>query len=352
VRSRRQHARALCLSTLLVTACAPTLSKPRGEAHLSALAEAERHQHHGRLAEAVMAYERAAISAERRVDRDEALYRASRASARLEDYPRAIALCDRIAEIEPPSRRTLRARLDASRYRLELGDDVRAQADLRALVISSPDSGEAKSALRTLLALNVRDASHEGALAYVEGLLRDVKQGALLESLRFERARLLTALGRRDEARRVLEDQVARHPYPQGALWDDALIALADLAEAEKQPARAIAYLEQMLSVHESALMMGSYTRATFPRAALRVARLYRDALSQPDEAAEAYARVRAWFPKSLVADDALAEEGELWLSRGERDKGCSMLREVVTTYEVGAARRRAERRIASDCVP
>jgi tetratricopeptide (TPR) repeat protein len=343
--------RLLTILLALAAACVPTISQPRGEKHLASLADAEAHQHAGRYEEAVAAYKAAAASAERRVDRDEALYRASRVLARMDRLPDAIAICDELGEADPPARRTLRARLDAARYRLSTGEEQRAEGELLRLVLEHPDSGPGKSALRLLLARHVEAAtSHDEALVWLEQLSTQVKDAPSQETLLNVKAEVLLALGRRPEATQVLEQQVERFPYPRGHRWDDALYRLADLALDDGDPKRAIAHLERMIEVHESSLIVGSYTRPLFSKAALRIARIYRDQLHDPEAALKAYARVRSEFPKSLVADDACEEEAELLFAQGKRDGACALLREVVETHEVGAARRRAEERIQKDC--
>ncbi len=331
-------------------ACVPTLSKPRGDKHLAFLAEAERDQHHGRLEAAALAYDRAAIAAERRVDRDEALYRESRVFARLHDYPRALALCVSLAEAKPASRRTWRAVLDGARYRLELGQGERAESDLRMLVVEHGDSGEGKSALGILIERRVRIADMESGLAYLRALSSEARSGFVAEALAYEEADLLIALGRSPEARTVLSSQIERFPYPRGALWDDALWRLADLAEDADDPQAAVEYLSRMLVAHEKALHVGSYTRPRFSLAALRIARIYRDRLRDSDAAVKAFQRVRDQFPGSLVADDALEEEAELWFAAGDRAQGCARLRTLLEEHEVGGAHRRASARVAADC--
>jgi len=345
---------ALALSLLAGGCMAPTLSKPRGAQHLDALAQAEAHQHHGRLADAADAYLRAAESAERRVDRDEALYRRSRVLARMGDYPRAIAVCDELGAQEEIARRTLRARLDAARYRLR-GDDpsehARAERDLRALVVTQPESAAARSALRLLAQKHVDgQEDDQEALAWTRQLHAEVAQSSLGEALMSVEAELLRTSGRRAEAIAVLEQQVARYPYPQGRRWDDSLWLLADMAMEDGRPRDAIGYLQKMIAVHEESLIIGSYTRPTMPKAALRIARIYRDDLADVDAALDAYAEARSEFPRSLVVDDALAEEAELRMAQGQRDRGCALLRELVEAHEVGSARRRAETRIATEC--
>jgi tetratricopeptide (TPR) repeat protein len=343
--------RALAL-TLLLSACyAPTLSKPRGQDHLDALAEAESHEHHGRLSAAAEAYLKAAESSERRVDRDEALYRQSRVLARVGDYPQAIAICDQLAEATPIARRTLRARLDAARYREQIGEVEVADQALRRLVIEHPESGPARGALRLLVRRHVDGVEDkQQALAWVRELYEEAKGGMMGEVLLSAEAEVLLQLGRKDEAKAVLERQVARYPYPQGRRWDDALWQLADLALEQEDPKQAIAYLRQMIAVHEESIILGSYTRPLFSKAALRIARIYRDQLRDTDAAIDAYQETRSEFPRSTVRDDALAEEAELRIAQGERDHGCDLLRELLEAHEVGSARRKAESRIASEC--
>jgi len=342
-----------CLALLLAlsAACAPTLSKPRGKLHLDALAAAESHQHHGRYREAADSYLRAADGAERRVDRDEALYRRSRALARSGDYREAIAVCDQLAASDTIARRTLRARLDAARYRLLVGEEERAERELHALVVGYPETAAARGAARMLIQRHVDAVDDKiAALRYLGELEREVSESSLGEVLMSARAELLIGLGRRREAMEVLSRQVARYPYPSGLRWEEALYRLADLALDEGEPQGAIDYLKKLVSAHESSIIIGSYTRPKFPRAALRIARIYRDELRDPEAAIDAYEALRSEFPRSLVIDDALAEEAELRLLAGERARGCDLLRELVESFEVGAARRRAQTRIAQDC--
>lgn len=341
-----------CLLMLSVSACAPTLSKPRGKAHLNALAEAQTAQHHGRLDEAVALYQTAADTAERRVDRDEALYRQSRVYARKGDYTNAIAVCDKLGDSEVVARRTLRARLDAARYRLLTNVEVeRAENDLMDLMEDEPDSAAAQSALRILAVRHVDDVEDkEQGLVWIREMKSKVLADSLGEPLMGAEAELLLQLDRKDEAKLVLERQVARYPYPKGRRWDDALWQLADLALEDENPKKAIDYLQQMVDAHEYSFVIASYTRPRMPKAGLRIARIYRDDLRDPDKAIRAYEKVRSEFPRSTVIDDSLAEEAELRIARGERDEGCDLYKELMENHEVGSARKRAESRIAAEC--
>ncbi len=342
----------LTFSLCSFSACAPTISMPRGEEHLDALAEAEGHLHHGRLEQAVASFARAAEAAERRVDRDESLYRQSRVYARMGDYESALKVCDRLGAADPIARRTLRARLDAGRYRVLLGEKDRANRDLRALVLEHPDSAAAKGALRILVQMNVREAETiEKGLFWLKTLQSEIEEGNTThEALLYLEADLLISRGKRAEATEVLEQQVEQYPYPHGRRWDNALWILADLALEDGDAEAAIKHLEHMISVHEKSFIIGSYTRPMFSKAALRIARIYRDKLDNPSAALKAYARVRSEFPNSLVVDDALEEEAMLRIDTGDAKKGCQLLREVTEKHEVGSARRRADERLKKHC--
>lgn len=344
---------SLCLSLLFaLSGCfAPTLSKPRGKAHLDALAQGEREQHHGLYKQAADSYLRAADAAERRVDRDEALYRQSRVLARAGDLEQAIAICDQIGASEIIARRTLRARLDAARYRLLTGEEERADRDLRELARAHADSAAARSALRMLLQRHVSDVEDkEQALAWIRDFRAEVGESWLGEVLFSEEAELLASRGQTREAIEVFAQQVKTYPYPNGLRWEEALWRMADLALEQGEPKQAIGYLQTMVAVHEESFIIGSYTRPKFSKAAIRIARIYRDELRDSDAAIAAYAHVRSEFPRSIVIDDALAEEAELRLARGDRRRGCAMLRDLVEQFEVGSARRRAQTRLQSDC--
>lgn len=338
------------LAALTLHACTPTLSAERGEAYLDAMALARRHGHHGRLLEAAEAYGNAAEHAERRVDRDEARYRQAKALARAGQTARAIELLDRVAAGRPPSRRTARALYDAAMLREAAGDHGAAQQRYREVVSRHPGSGLASLALgRILHAYAERDAGDE-ALAYLRATYPRVRETELGDDVLDAEHRILQGRGDRSGAREVLERIVRHHPYPRGQRWDDSLWRLADMAEADGDARAAIAWLEQMLDAYETTTVAGTYTRPRMSHAAIRIARLYRDRVGDRDAAARAFQRAYDLFPSSLLRDDALVELGELWLDAGEREDGCEALRRAVEEFEVGRARRRAERRLETDC--
>jgi tetratricopeptide (TPR) repeat protein len=349
--ARTQRASLAACIALASVGCVPTLSQPRGEAHLASMADATRHYHHGRLEEAAAAWEQAARTAERRVDRDEAEYRRARALLRLERIDEALALLDALAERRPISRRTVRARFDAALVRRERGQVAEADAALLWIVEERPGDGPASRALRLLL--ETRSSEPAAArLAFLRELYARVGTSDLGDDLLTEEAAILHAEGDRAGAEAALTRLVGEHPYPHGQRWDDALWRLADLAEEREDWEGAIAHLERMIAPLEHTVTPGSQTAPRMPAARLRIARIYRDRLQDPERAAAHFERMGQQFPTSTLRDDALFELGSMWLERGRRAEGCAVLARLVATYEVGRARRLAERARVAECAP
>jgi tetratricopeptide (TPR) repeat protein len=324
--------------------CMPTISEQRGKEHWAAFEEAEAHQHSGRFAEAVVAYQRAAETAERRVDRDEMLYRASRVYARMKDFPNAIRICDELGNAQPVARRTLRARLDAARYRIETGEREAGETALRTLIVEEQESAAARSALRILSERYVDGAeSKDDAIQWLDALIEETGDSSITEPLMGMKAEMLLLKGDKDEAFSVLEAQIAKFPYPQGARWDDALNRMADISLERGDPKAAVGYLERMISVHESSFILGSYTRPLFSKSALRIGRIYRDELHDNKAAIAAFAHMRSEFPHSPHRDDSLLEEAMIRLDTGDSDGACELLGELLEDFNSGTARRKGE---------
>jgi len=334
------------LVTLVLSGCMTTLSEPHSAEHVAAMREATRHHHHGRFEEAAESWEVAARSADRRVDRDEADNRRARTNRRRDRDREALELLDDIGQREPLSRRTVRARFDAALIRLELGETSRAHETLERILRERPGDGPAGRSLRLLL--DARSAEEQ--LAFVRELYERVGDTDLGDDLLFTEAELLAGAGDRPGAIRVFERIVVAHPYPHGQRWDDSLWRLADLAQESGDHEAAIVYLRRMIEPHTLSVVPGSHTLPRFPAAGLRIARIYRDELDDPEHAAESFRAMRDEFGSSALRDDALYELGAMWLDRGRVGEGCAVLREVVAAYEVGHPRRLAARRLDSDC--
>ncbi len=337
---------------LFVAGCPPALSSPRAPAFEAQLARGERELRHGRFEAAARAFDEAARAARRRVDVDEALYRRARALKRAGDIAGALAVLDALAARRPPSRRTARALFDAARLRDErLRDTTGALRGYEAVVRHHPEEGPAARALALWLA-HVRRRSHAEALALVVSLQIDLGATDLGDDLLMAEHRLRLQQGDRAGARTALERLVRTHPYPQGHRWDEALLRLADMDLEEGRAEAAIERLQALLERAEGTTLVGSYTLPAFPLAQLRIARIHRDYTGDFRAAREAYRSLERDFPHSRLCDDARVELGELLLDRGELAAGCRILRSALADFEVGAARRRATRRLAADCAP
>jgi len=341
---------ALLVLASLTAGCPPTLSRPHSLAAERALAAGDRASHHGRVGEAVDAYRDAAQQADRRVDREEALYRLARVFMRAHRYAGAVMVLDRIAAARPVSRRTVRALYDASRLRIEhLGERAQGVAGLTEVATHHGDSGLAARALYHLLALR-RAQSDASALRWLAELEPQVAGSDLHDDVLMAHARLALELHDTPAARRSFERIVAEHPYPQGHRWDEALIALSALDREAHQPEAAIARLRQLTLRHDTTSLVGSYTLPAFAQAQLELAHIYRDDMHDADAAAAEYARLIADYPRSLLRDDALLEWAQMELDGGNPDAGCARLERLLSEFEVGRARRRAQTRLEADC--
>jgi TolA-binding protein len=340
----------LFIHALLLSGCPPTLSAPRGDDHLRAMATADRHHSAGRDDEAIDAWREAAATAERRVDRDEAEHRAAlslRSEGRLGE---ALALFDAIAAREPVSRRTVRAMFEAARIRLARGERDAALAAFRGICFDHAEDGQASRSLRNLLRELRGAEGDDAALALLRELDERVHATDLGDDVLTSLAEILRAHGQREEARALYERIVAEHPYPRGQRWDDTFMRLADMAEEDGDHEAAVIYLERMIAPHTLGLAPGSYTLPHMPDAALRIAHILRDEIHDVDRAAVAFRRMHDGFPTSLLRDDALVELGEMQLDAGRHAEGCDVLAEAMREQDAGRAARRARERHAADC--
>lgn len=341
----------LLAAALFASGCPLTLSRPHSEEAQDSFAEADRHAHHGRVDEAVEAYRRAAAEADRRVDRDEALYRLSRLLRRADRFEEAVEVLDQIWQAEPPSRRTVRALYDASLIRYtELDQREAGLEGLRRVLTEHGSDGSAARAFQYVRADFEGHEDVEGLLAYIDATYPVVREFTVADDLLQAKHELLLARGDRDGARAALELIVENHPYPQGHRWDDSLLALATMDEEDGEHRRAIRRLRTLVNRHETTMTPGSYTLTTFMEAQIRIARIFRDDLEDYARADEEFRTAYDEFPHSTLRDDALVERGEMWLEHGDPERGCGLLRDAVEQFEVGRARRRAEERLATSC--
>jgi len=152
--------------------------------------------------------------------------------------------------------------------------------------------------------------------------------------------------GARERARRSRQSyrsQIARHDYPSayaeltrnpavaGDTVDDLLVA-ADVARLSDHPAEAVPYLQRILRDHprDERAPMAAFTLGRTLSGLGRT----RDAMAQ-------FARVRAGWPRSPLAEDALVREAEAAAALGDVVATVRLAAEYDRAYPDG--RRRAE---------
>ncbi|MBL9111513.1 MAG: hypothetical protein JNM74_19655 [Myxococcales bacterium] len=84
--------------------------------------------------------------------------------------------------------------------------------------------------------------------------------------------------------------------------------------------------------------------------AQLRIARIQNEHLHDYEAADEAYHEFLDVFPLSIHRDDALFENGVMWIEHEDVPRGCALLERVVTEFDGTRARRAALARMQTDC--
>jgi len=261
------------------------------------------------------------------VDREEAEYRAASSYERAGDARRALVLYERLARGR--GERAARASFEHARL-VFARDSARGEALLVAAVKKFPNSGLAPRALREHLARRQAEGGTRAALEACHRLMGELEASELDETLRYERARLYEQAGSLAEARDAYVDTATRHPYPEGALWDDALSRAASLEDRLDHPRAAIRLFERMLEEREPSSGLGSYERARYAEARFRIAEIFRDRLADPLRARREFRRVYVEHTTSLLRDDALWQEALLSRQAGDRQGACAPMSLLV----------------------
>jgi TolA-binding protein len=316
---------ALCA---LLGACSG--SKPV-DTYARMMAEADRAGSAGRHAEAASRYEEAARTAKRPRDREHAAYLAALASARAGDE-RAVTKLEEISRADPKGEHAAEAAYRAAELRLRAGD-AGAWAALEQVFTKFPNSGVSRPALRRFLAHVDEEKGKAASLAYLDDLAPKVDKAELAEDVAYQRANRLADTGDFQRARDAYLAMADRWPYPFGSLWDDALYRASEMDEKLGRYREAIADLERMLKEREEASTMGSYERPKYTPALLRIAQLYADKLHDRERARDTYHRLYSEFSHSIMRDDALWKEAELWRADGNEEKACSRLSTLVSDF-------------------
>jgi TolA-binding protein len=310
-----------------------------GEAFLGSFRAAQRAHNAGRYAEAAEGFAKAARVAQRVKDRDEALFLAARMKEKLGRWDEARKDYRELARVSPDGPRTARAVFDLAHLEIEHGDEAAGWALLERAIERYPGHGSTRNALGRL-AEHLATRGGEAALRARLARWLDALRGTDAEQqLKYELARSLERDGALREAHAMLLRAAREHPYPTGPLTDDALWRASHVAERLGDAALAVADLRELLSDRETAAG-GSYERPRFPEAQLRIALLYRDRLGDRAAARRELRVMHTRHAKSVLADDALWYEAELWARDGDAERACDVVAELALRYPGSRYRR------------
>jgi tetratricopeptide (TPR) repeat protein len=308
-------------------ACEPAY----GEAYVLAFAEASRAEGAGRLAEAVRAYDKAGEVAVRARDRDEARWDAAETVAReghIEDARRRFAA---IAG-DPRSEHEAEAAYRIALLEIESGDAEQGWSDLDEVARRYPSHGVAHIAVRHLVD-HADEQGPQASLDELRSLEHALDPTELAPLVAFLIARHLEAIGDDVAALSAYRRIADRWPYPFGAFFDDALWYASFVDDKLGHPQAAIDDLERLLRERETTFIVGSYERARYAPALMRVGELYRDRLHDDAKARAAFHRLYSEFANSTMRDDALWQEAALWHQDGDVRTACERLGTLVKTF-------------------
>ena len=296
-----------------------------------AMAEASRDESAGRLADAIAGYDRAASVASRARDRDQARWDAADVMARAKDVAGAVARLDAIAR-DDASEHQAEAAYRAAALRIEHGDADAGWEELERVPRRFPRSGVAHVAVRRLAA-HADEAGPAESARELAALTRDLSSTEVGQVVAFLAAEHVEASGSDAGARDAYLKIADRWPYPFGAFFDDALWKASALDEKLGRYEAAVSDLERLVSVRETTSLMGSYERAKYVPAMLRLGELYRDRLHDHARARAAYHRLYTDFDRSTKRAEALWLEAALWREDGEVGKSCDTLAALVHEF-------------------
>jgi len=316
---RRSSAAAAVALGIALAACAPGPSA----AYQVAKGAGDRAYSSGRYTEAAGAYADAIRTADRPRDAAEAMYLEASAHQRSGARDSARAAYERLIAGQPQSHFARRAEFDLADLEIEAGNAEKGYERYRQLTTMTPDHGLARRAMERYL--RHLESTGRDPAGWLKTILPQITATALDETARYALAGYLEKSADLQGARDAYLACAERHPYPKGALFDDALWHASRLSEALGSPEQAVAHLRAMLAVRETSTTVGSYERPRFSPAQFRIAVLYRDALRDPVAARREFHRLYVDHPTSILRDDALWEEAKLARDTGHAGDACNL---------------------------
>jgi tetratricopeptide (TPR) repeat protein len=315
--------RVVELATLAIVSAATGCAPGPSAAYRVAKGAGDRAYSSGRYDEAASAYATAERAADRPRDAAEALYLEASSHQRSRAWDRARAIYERLIAEQPQSNFARRAAFDLADLEIESGNVEKGYERYRVLTTTLADHGLARRAMERYL--RHLESTGGDPVAWLKTIFPQIEATELDETVRYTLAGYLEKSSDWQGALDAYVTCAERHPYPTGALFDDALWHASELEEKLGRPARAIEHLRKMLAVRETSTTVGSYERPRFSPAQFRIAVLYRDALGDRAAARREFHRLYESHSTSILRDDALWEEAKLARDDGKGDEACAL---------------------------
>jgi tetratricopeptide (TPR) repeat protein len=234
----------------------------------------------------------------------------------------------------------------ASLFAGPLGQPAEALRLCRELIPRWPDEVAAEDALKLLHDLLLETAD-PGLLEELFRLGESLREHEVVGSFALlYRARLLEEKRQNAAALAVYDTLWSR--FPRGPLFDDALMAAAQLLRKERRPAEAAARLERLEASFTGSIIVGHYNKLLLDEGAVLLGEIYLHDLGQPERAIAALSGLLKRQRTSLLCDDALYLMAEAALRRhtpssaSDRDEACRYLARLRREYPDGNRVRRA----------
>jgi hypothetical protein len=231
----------------------------------------------------------------------------------------------------PDNDRGRRASFDLADLEIEAGNDDRGHELLYDAMLKHPNDGLARRALERYLVWFEQNGGE--VVGWLRTLAPRLASTELDETARYLLATRIEAASDWQQARDAYLACAERHPYPEGALFDDALWRASLLDERLGRAQDAILDLRRMLAVREESTFAGSYERPRFSPAQFRIAVLYRDLLADHPSARREFHRLYAAHKSSILRDDALWEEAKLARDDGDSDAACALAAKLAAEF-------------------
>lgn len=227
-----------------------------------------------------------------------------------------------------------------------LGKPAEAVRLCREIIPRWPDEVAGEDALKLLHDL-LLESGDPGLSDELQRLADALSQHEVVGSFAlFYRAKLLEE--KQQNAAALVAYDTIWSRFSHGPLFDDSLMAAAQLLRKQRRSTEAAERLERLEATFTGSIIVGHYNKLLLDEGAILLGEIYLRDLSQPDRAIAALSGLLKRQKTSLLCDDALYLMAEAALARhkppvaGDRDEACRYLARLRREYPDGNRVRRA----------